>query len=64
MASTREPVVARRPRSTSIRMMDKHYLDGRRKYGAHFAGGTPANATECGKTVMIGYVYLVAYRGD
>ncbi len=45
-------------------MMDKHYLDGRRKYGAHFAGGTPANATECGKTVMIGYVYLVAYRGD
>ena len=46
---------------------DKYCLDGRRNYGAHFAGGTPGehdgSHPECGKTLMIGYVYRVAYRG-
>ena len=60
------PAVARRPRSTSIAMMDECCLDGR-KYGVHFAGGTPGehdgSHPECAKTLMIGYVYRVAYRG-
>jgi hypothetical protein len=67
LASAREPAwPGGRDRLLSS-MMDKRYLDCRRKYGVHFAGGTAGehdgSRPEYGKTLMIGQVYRVTYRG-